>query len=89
MVVSGEVRVWLPPRRVEVGWRPGPREAGATLGTSELMVAFDADGPSSTRIALVHRHFARHGGLAAHLRERMASSDGWPRILAGYQAYLG
>jgi uncharacterized protein YndB with AHSA1/START domain len=89
VVVSGEVRLWLPPRRLGFSWRPGPCEASASLGTSEVVVEFDADGPSSTRLVLVHRQFARHGGVAAHLRQRMASSDGWPRILAGYQAYVG
>lgn len=86
----GEVTEWRPPMRMVLSWRvSASRSLEPETRASEVAIDFAADGASSTRVRLVHRHFARHGGDAEGLRGSMASVDGWQRILAGYRGEVG
>lgn len=86
----GEVAEWRPPMRMVLSWRVSPSCSLEPEGhASEVAIDFVADGASSTRVRLVHRHFARHGGGAEELRGSMASPAGWQRILAGYRREVG
>ena len=81
----GEVRAYEPPRRLVLSFAISPARAPEPPEkASEVEIQFDAQGSSSTRVALEHRDFARHGTGAATLRNGMASPQGWPLILAAY-----
>lgn len=80
----GRIRVWEPPRRLVVGWRP----AGVPPDrASELEVRFEPIGPE-TRVTVEHRGWdavppesaARHGFPDAILLAR--TGDWWRRQLA-------
>lgn len=86
----GDVAEWRPPMRMVLSWRVSPScSLEPASHASEVAIDFAADGASSTRVRLAHRHFARHGGGAEELRTTMGSADGWQRILAGYRREVG
>lgn len=83
----GEVLGWDPPRAVTLSWQiTHDRDYEPDLEkASEVEVRFVSVGPSSTRVELEHRAFARYGaGVADAYRAGLASPDGWPKILAAY-----
>lgn len=83
----GRVLAWEPPRRVGFSWQitpervpePNPAKAG------QVEVSFAALSPDTTRIAVTHSGFERHGESGAAYRVAMAE-QGWPIILARYRA---
>jgi uncharacterized protein YndB with AHSA1/START domain len=84
----GRVLVWDPPQRLAFSWQispervPEPNPAKA----SEVEVRFVAEGPSTTRVELEHRGFARHGEGGDAYRAGMGSPEGWMYILDRYVA---
>jgi uncharacterized protein YndB with AHSA1/START domain len=81
---TGRVLVFEPPERVVFAWHlnaqyqfdPDPEHA------SEVEVRFIAEGPSQTRVELVHRGFERHGEGADGVRGGVDS--GWSYCLDLY-----
>jgi len=84
----GRILAWEPPRRIVLSWQVDPQRAPQPdpAKASEVEVRFIPEGPSSTRVALEHRHFDRHGPGSAAYRAAMASPRGWPLILGRYAA---
>ena len=80
---TGRVTAFEPPERVTLAWQlneawqydPDPAHA------SEVEIRFIADGPSSTRVELEHRHFDRHGPGADGVHGGVASPQGWTYCL--------
>ena len=56
--------------------------------TSEVEVRFTADGPNRTTVEVEHRHLDRHGDGWEHMREAVASPDGWNLGLSNFAARL-
>ncbi len=63
--------------------QPDPAKA------SEVEVRFEPEDPSSTRVALEHRAFDRHGEGSEAYREGMGSPQGWAYCLERCAASLG
>ena len=87
----GRVLAWEPPQRVVLTWQitaqgtPEPDRAHASV----VEIEFHAQGAESTRIAITHRDFDRHGEGGKIWREAMASAEGgWPHFLGLYRASL-
>jgi uncharacterized protein YndB with AHSA1/START domain len=83
----GRVLAWDPPTHVAVSWsidgdfgfEADPEKS------SRVDVTFHADGPSRTRVELVHSGIERHTGTADKLRTAVGSEDGgWQSILEAY-----
>lgn len=56
--------------------------------TSEVEVRFVEEGPSTTRVELVHRHLDRHGDGWEGMRDAVGSPDGWGRGLGRLSRYI-
>jgi uncharacterized protein YndB with AHSA1/START domain len=82
------VLAFEPPRRLVFSWDISPRWQIETdvEQTSEVEVRFIANGPSQTRVEVVHRHLDRHGPGWDAVRDGVDGQDGWPRYLAGFAA---
>jgi uncharacterized protein YndB with AHSA1/START domain len=82
----GRVLEWEPPARVllawhlDADWKYDPDPAKAT----ELEVQFVAEGPSTTRVDLVHRGLEIHGERAQEVHDGIDSPEGWSGLLALY-----
>ena len=82
----GQVLVWDPPRHVAVSWHldgnfqfdPSPERC------SRVDVTFHADGPTRTRVELVHSEIERHGATAEALRDGVGSDGGWQSLLDSF-----
>ncbi len=86
---SGTVRTWGTvlsverPSHIVIAWQktpagdPEPSEATA----SRVDVRFAEVDPQTTDVVVVHRDFPRHGDGWQAYRARMASKDGWPRLI--------
>lgn len=83
----GRVLKWEPPVRFSLAWMLGPGweydpdEAHATL----VEVTFTAEGPSTTRVELVHSGFERVPG-GEQIRSGVAGEGGWGSLLQRYAA---
>lgn len=75
-----------PPERLVFSWDISPRwQIETNLDhTSEVEVRFSPDGPSRTRVQLLHRHLDRHGPGWESTRDGVDGTDGWPRYLHRY-----
>jgi hypothetical protein len=84
----GRVLEWEGPARIVLAWHLtpefeyDPEPARAT----EVEVSFIAEGPSTTRVELVHRGFGVHGERGAAMRSAVAAPNGWTGIVQGYAA---
>ena len=84
----GRVVEWASPARVllawhlDADWKYDPDPAKAT----ELEVQFIAEGPSRTRVELVHRGLEVHGERAREVHDAIDSEGGWNGLLALYAA---
>jgi uncharacterized protein YndB with AHSA1/START domain len=84
------VLAYEPPERIVISWdisldwkiEPDPAR------TSEVEVTFTPDGPSRTRVDLVHRHIERHGQGWEKMRDAVGSAGGWLRGLEALAARL-
>jgi uncharacterized protein YndB with AHSA1/START domain len=87
----GRVTACEPPARLVFLWQIAPdRTPQPDPGrSSEVEVRFADEGGSTTRVALEHRAFERHGDEGGAYREGMASDQGWPELLRRYAAALG
>ncbi|ALG84313.1 SRPBCC family protein [Gordonia phthalatica] len=76
-----------PPHRVVFSWDIGPTWQIETdhERCSEVEISFTADGPSSTLVAVEHRHLDRHGPGWESVRQGVAGDGGWPLYLARYR----
>lgn len=80
----GEVRAFARGRGLILSFNVGPdRKPQPPERHSEVAIRF-LPASGGTRIELEHRDLAKHGDGAARLRQGMASSRGWPLILAAY-----
>ncbi|WIX78182.1 SRPBCC family protein [Amycolatopsis carbonis] len=86
--VWGHVLVWEPPGRVVLSWHidgdwkidPDPARA------SEIEVVFTAEGPGTTRVAIEHRAFERHGATAEKVYDGVDTEGGWHGLLKLFAA---
>jgi len=84
----GRILTGDPPRRLAFTWQIGPKsilQPDPDL-CSEVSVEFTETAPGTSRVALTHRHFERHGADGAAYRAEMASEYGWPFLLARFAA---
>ena len=83
----GRVLAWEPPHRVVLSWQldgaweydPDPAHA------TEVEVRFVAEGPSTTRVELVHSKFDR-ARSGAQLRVGVGNDNGWNGLLRRFEA---
>ena len=83
---TGTVTVYDPPARLVFAWQldgsfrydPDPAHG------SEVEVRFVAEGPSTTRVELEHRHFERHGDGAPGVHGGVEGPQGWTYCLDQY-----
>lgn len=79
----GKVLEFEPGRRVVLEFAIGPeRKPVPSDHASIVELSFLPAYPEGTRLDVVHRQFERHGDSAEHMRQGMASEQGWPLILA-------
>jgi uncharacterized protein YndB with AHSA1/START domain len=86
----GTVLVWDPPSRLVLAWQIAPDRAPEPnpAKASEVEVRFVPAGPSTTRVEVEHRGFARHGEDGDAYRQALDSPEGWPMMLDRYTAVL-
>lgn len=80
----GRVLVWQPPHRLVMSWALGARWQPDDDLASEVEVTFTELDDGQTRVVLEHRHLDRAGPDWQSLRDQVAGTGGWGRILAGY-----
>ena len=87
----GKVLVWEPPRRLVIAWQlDGQWQYDPDLAhASEVEVTFTPEEGGTTRVVLEHRHFERHGVMAAQVQGAVGSDGGWGGLLAAYAAVAG
>ena len=85
----GQVIEWDPPNRVLLTWQlNGEFEYDADPGrASEVEVRFTAEGPSTTRVEIVHSKFERAVG-SARLAEGVGGPAGWSGLLGRYAVLI-
>ena len=84
----GQVLAYDPPHRFVITWNinlqwqlePDPAKV------SEIEVSFVPEGPTETRVELIHRHLDRHGPGWEQMRDGVASPEGWRQGLARFAA---
>jgi uncharacterized protein YndB with AHSA1/START domain len=90
--VDGSVCRWArvlayePPSRLVLAWLISPRwqlEDDPTRA-SEVEISFVEDGPSRTRVELVHGHLDRHGDGWESVVPELGGDQGWPLYLRRY-----
>lgn len=79
----GYVITWQPPRRVVLAWQLDARWEFDPALVTEVEVTFTEQGPSRTRVDLVHRHLDRMGD-AARMREVFEGPEAWAGLLRLY-----
>jgi uncharacterized protein YndB with AHSA1/START domain len=86
----GRVTAIDPPHRIVFTWQISPTRAPEPdpAHASEVEVRFDGGDDGSTKVALEHRHFDRHGDGGPQYREAMSSEMGWRWILQQYAAHV-
>ena len=80
----GEITVWDPPRRVGYLWHLNTDRSDAT----DVEIAFEQVGESSTRVEIEHRGWERLGA-ARGPAWRDANQNGWGGVLPFYAAACG
>lgn len=73
------VLAYEPPTRVVISWDVSLawQIESDRARTSEVEVRFVAEGPSTTRVELEHRHLERHGDGWEQMRDAVGSPEGW------------
>jgi uncharacterized protein YndB with AHSA1/START domain len=86
----GRVLVWEPPARVVLGWHLNPQWQfdPDPAHASEVEVRFEALGPQTTQVVLVHSGFERHGEGFDSLLKSVGSPGGWTLILDTFRDQL-
>jgi uncharacterized protein YndB with AHSA1/START domain len=82
----GRVLAYEPPSRLVLAWLIGPRwqlEDDAARA-SEVEIRFLEEGPSRTRVELVHGHLDRHGEGWEGMVPALDGDQGWPLYLQRY-----
>ena len=84
------VLAYEPPERIVFSWDINPYWQIETDPdqTSEVEVRFVADGTSTTRVELEHRHLDRHGDGWESMRDAVGSPDGWTLGLGRLVRYI-
>ena len=84
----GRVVGWEPPARVLLAWHLGPdfRYDPDPAKSTAIEVVFVAEGPTTTRLELVHAGFEVHGEEAAEMRASIDSPQGWSGLLGLFRA---
>lgn len=84
------VLAFEPPHRFVISWDISPtwQVVSDPAEASEVEVTFVAEGPSRTRVELVHRHLERHGQGWESVRDGVANPAGWPLYLQRYVALV-
>jgi uncharacterized protein YndB with AHSA1/START domain len=82
----GRVLAYDPPERVAFSWDISLQWQLETdpAKTSEVEVAFFAEGPERTRVELEHRHIERHGDGWEQMRAAVDSPNGWTEGLQSF-----
>ena len=75
----GRVLAYEPPRRFVITWNINLQWQLETTPdkVSEIEVTFIAEGDTTTRVELAHRHLDRHGPGWEQMRDAVGSPDGW------------
>jgi uncharacterized protein YndB with AHSA1/START domain len=84
----GRVLEWEPPGRVLFAWHldpefeydPDPSKA------TEVEVVFVPEGPTTTRVELVHRGLEVHGDAGEAMGRAVGGPNGWSNLLAEFAA---
>jgi uncharacterized protein YndB with AHSA1/START domain len=84
----GRVLEWEPPARILLGWHlsPGFRYDPDPATATEVEVVFVPEGPTTTRVDLVHRGLEVHGERAEAMRAGIDSPEGWSGLLTVFAA---
>jgi uncharacterized protein YndB with AHSA1/START domain len=79
----GSVLVWEPPRRFIMAWQITHQWGyePSLERSSEVEVTFTPAADGGTRVDLVHRFFARHGGGGDAMRVAVDAPNGWTGLL--------
>jgi uncharacterized protein YndB with AHSA1/START domain len=79
----GSVLVWEPPRRFIMAWQITHQWGyePSLERSSEVEVTFTPAADGGTRVVLVHRFFARHGGGGDAMRVAVDAPNGWTGLL--------
>jgi uncharacterized protein YndB with AHSA1/START domain len=85
----GRVLAWEPPERLVLAWQIDGTWSYDEGLVTEVEVRFVAEGPSTTRVELEHRHLERLGELAQPTREAFDDPDGWAGLLALFAGATG
>jgi uncharacterized protein YndB with AHSA1/START domain len=81
----GKVLLWDPPNRFVVSWDLNSHWQPDPAVGSEVEVRFTAEEPGTTLVELEHRKFERMG-MEAGAAMRGQLDNGWPGMLASFQA---
>ncbi len=84
----GRVLAFDRPHRVVFSWNIGPtwQLVSDPSHASEVEVRFVAEGVSSTRVHIEHRHLDRHGPGWEAVRAGVDDDAGWPLYLSRFSA---
>lgn len=84
----GRVLEWKPPHHARFAWQIGPHREPVPdpAKASVVEVRFGAASAGGTQVTVRHGEFGRHGADATRYRAALASTQGWPYLLAHYAA---
>lgn len=80
--IWGSVLIWQPPQRLLLSWLVNPQweYEPDPLRASEIEVTFTSEGPTTTRVDLVHRRLERYGSEAERMRKILDNKGAEPLI---------
>jgi uncharacterized protein YndB with AHSA1/START domain len=80
----GRVLDWEPPRRLVLAWQVTAQWSFDPAFSTEVELAFTADGPKRTRVEFEHRQLERYAEAAGALRKQLDDRRGWHGSLERY-----
>jgi uncharacterized protein YndB with AHSA1/START domain len=79
----GRVLDWEPPVRIRLAWMLNPQWQFDEAAATDIEVRFVAEGPTTTRVELVHSGFDRIAG-GDEIRTSVGGDGGWGSLLQLY-----
>jgi uncharacterized protein YndB with AHSA1/START domain len=88
---TGRVMAFEAPDRLTLAWHLNEnfQYDADPAHASEVEVRFIAEGPTLTRVEVVHRGFERHGAGTDAVRRSVDSPQGWSYCLELFAKYAG